>query len=394
MVFKCQEIISEAEHEESVDTHGHFRNSVEDGDGRMEMNVREARGHHGIVFHIGNGKPAILDQASADRELDKIAGCPDYDGTTTFYATPLLTDRTTREMVLESRLKHPRTVVNWKAFLSGVSNDGGNSVTDFAALDDVILGLYDPAIPAPPQVLDIHAERKRTKRGRRIPMRDREIYAMRHDVVPLLSRHPGLEVVIKHASDKRTLMLIKKLRALGYKIFAEICPHYLIRCHEDLYEGPGEGPNNGTAFNLHDLCWPLYKDEASMLALREAVLSGFDWVVYGSDWACHADDPSKDKAVKVNADGYVVGGVVITPAIAKSIVIDLFAGAGKLEHLDAYLSRNARRIYRLPPSRRRIRYVRKRWQVPDRIEGMGPDDTPFHVRPFQRGHYCNWKLAA
>lgn len=388
MALTCTEIPDVVETDEWVELHGHARNNRKDGDGRMEMNAPYLAGQYGVFVHIGNGKPAILDQASANRELKKLKASLPANDDTLLYAAPLLTDRTTPEMLLETRRRLPRNIPFWKAFLSGVSNDGGNSVTSFRTLSETIRAFYIPLGGIRPMIMHIHAERARKRNGRRLQMRDREWYAVRTDVNELLADHPDLEILLKHVSDKRTLKQVRKWRAEGRKVYVEICPHYLYRCHEDLYLGP----DGGTAFNLHELCWPLYKDEESMHALREAVLSGEDWIVYGTDWACHVDDPTRSSGVKVNSEGIVVGGTVLLPALAKSLIIDLFVEAGKLEYLNRYVSGNARKIHNLPPSRRRVRHERRPERVPMHIEGRGPRGRKLLAKPFMRGQECNWHL--
>jgi dihydroorotase len=382
------EIPDYAQIESSVDTHAHLRNCLADGDGRMEMNIRRIVNHHGVVFHIGNGAPAILDQTSADQELAKARSCLEPWEKLDIYAVPLIRDDTTPDMIIETRIARPRNVRSWKAFLSGVSNDGGNSVSDFAKLDATLRAFYEPVADTDEVILDIHAERKFDRQGRRIPMEDREWYAIKTDVAELLDRHPKLSVTIKHVSDARTLRQIVHWRVHGRKVYAEICPHYLFRCHEDLYEGPG----GGTAFNLHDLCWPLYKSAGSMQALRKAVLSGADWIMMGLDYACHNNDPTQSSKVKVNDEGIVVGGVTILPAVAKCLVIDLFAEAGRLDRINGYISRNARRVYGLPPASKIDRYDRMPWQVPLEITGDGPNGSTLRAKPFMRGQTMNWKI--
>jgi dihydroorotase len=388
MALSCIEIPDHVLTEPSVDAHAHLRNSLADGDGRMEMNVPQAVDHHDTIFHIGNGSPAILDQSSADRELAKARACIGPGKRLSIYAVPLLRDDTAPQAIIETRLMQPRSVRNWKAFLSGVSNDGGNSVSDFAKLDRTLRAFYEPVADSDEAVLDIHAERKFDRNGQRIPMNEREWYAITTDVEDLLQRHPRISVVIKHVSDHRTLEQIARWRDQGYRVYAEICPHYLYRCHEDLYEGPG----GGTAFNLHDLCWPLYKSEESQRALREAVLSGADWIVMGLDWACHNDDPTQSTRVKANNDGIVVGGVAILPAVAKCLVIDLFTEAGCLDRINGYISSNARRIYGLPLAKGLDRYDRMPWVVPEEITGTGPKGSTIRIKPFMRGQTMNWKI--
>jgi dihydroorotase len=388
MTFKCVEVLNRVHIEPSIDLHAHLRNSRADGDGRMELNMRQIGSHHEIIVHIGNGLPAILDQTSADQELAKANVCLEPDEKLQIFAGPLMTDKTTPAMIMETRMHQPRNVLFWKAFLSGVSNDGGNSVTDFKKMHHTLRAFYDSSVDASPMPLHIHAERKRDLHGKRIPIEDREWYAIRKDVSQLLTHHPDLTIVIKHVSDWRTIEQIKKWRQRGFKIFAEVCPHYLYRCHDDLFEGPG----GGTAFNLHDLCWPIYKDEKSMIALRELVLSGVDWVMLGTDWACHNDDSAQNKNVKVNDDGIVVGGVTILPGVAKSIIIDLFVEAGCIENINSYISSNARRVHGLPAATMLDQYDRIPWEIPLVKEGSGAWGKTIRLKPFMRGQVANWQI--
>jgi dihydroorotase len=197
-------------------------------------------------------------------------------------------------------------------------------------------------------------------------------------------------LVIKHVTDWRTIRFIREYWAKGYQVYGEICGHYMYKCHEDLYEGPG---GTGTAFNANDLCWPIYKSLKCMLALREAALSGEPCFFYGSDWACHIDDPTKEAGVKITNDGIVCGGVTIIPAVGLSLVIDLFVNEGRLEHLDAFLSGNARKAHGWPPATRKVRFIRKDWTVPKELPVLGPDGKT-KVLPFMRGQTCHWELAA
>lgn len=386
----CIEVPDEVLIDEIVDTHVHLRNLVRDGDGRMETNMRYVVSYIAVAVSIGNGNPPVLDQASADEHIADARSCLRKNENIDIYAAPLFTDATTPEMVRETRVTRPRTVPLWKMFLEGVSNDVGRNVTKISIARDAIRATYDDSIGAQKIPVHIHAERKFNRQGKRLDMKDREWYAVNHDVRELLETHPGMVLVIKHVTDERTIHFIREYCARGYQIYGEICGHYLYKCHEDLYEGPG---GKGTAFNANDLCWPIYKSDKSMRALREAAMSGEACFFYGSDWACHVDDPTKGKNVKITNDGIVCGGVTIIPAVGLSLVIDLFVEAGKLEYLNAFLSGNARKVHGWPPATRKVRFVRKDWTVPLKLPVNGPNGQT-KALPFMRGQACHWKLAA
>lgn len=390
MALRCVEEINEVWIDESVDTHDHLRDLAAHGDGRMEMSVGHALGEHGVIMSIGNNPRAVLDQATADAHIRDAYGCIPPGSDLTILAAPLMTDATTPEMVLEARLTTPRTVPFWKVFLFGVSNDAGKSVRDLRNIDAAVTASCDVRVPAPKVPIHYHVEEKYDAQGNRIEMRHREYYAMRFVIAPFIERHPGAVHVVKHVSDLRTLGLVKALRSRGYEVYAEVSAHYLCKCHEDLYEGPG----GGTAFNANDLCWPIYKSAASMHALNKQVVNCGDEVFFGSDRALHLHDPTKPERVKITDEGIVCGGVAILPAVSKSIVIDRFVDAGKTENLDAYFSGNARRVHHLPPARKKVRYVREPWTVPYRLDGTGPTGEPIEALLFMRGQTMNWRRAA
>jgi len=230
-------------------------------------------------------------------------------------------------------------------------------------------------------------ERKFGRDGWVLEMRDREWYAIEHDFADVLEIDPKGSHAVKHVSDGRTIARIDECREAGYNVYAEFSPHYFVRNHESLYEGAG---GKGTAFNAHDLCWPIYKSRASQLALIDAALDGKSHHFFGSDCAYHVDDPTRASGVKITSDGVVCGGAAILPALGKSIIIDLFAENGKKHLLNGFLSANARKALNFPPARTKVRYQYDPQKVPSLFTGTGPDG-PIKIRPFMRGETYKWR---
>lgn len=371
----------------SVDPHLHGRNSRTDNDGKMEMIMKYAADEHEVLVLIGNTAPhTILTQADVDEYLVDARTCIPAGKEIDLYVAPLLTDHTTPEMVYEMRRKEPRTAVFLKGFLSGVSNDYGHSVTDIAKLEKVLHACHDRRIKGPPLPVHWHMERKFDRFGNVLEMRDREWYAIKHDFDLLLKVDPKGSHTVKHVSDGRSIQRIDYLRSSGYNVFAEFASQYFKRTHEDLYEGPG---GKGTQFNSHDLAWPLYKSRKSQCRLIQAALSGKEHHFFGSDCAWHVDDPTQKTGVKVTCEGVVCGGTAISPALSKSIVIELFVNAGKAHLLNAFLSRNARRALGLPAARTKVTYRRQPTRVPEVFVGEGPNGK-FVVHPFMKGETYEW----
>lgn len=390
MPLKCEEVVNEVWIDESVDPHDHLRDLAIHGDGRMEMSVPLALGEHQTIISIGNNTRTVIDQATADEHIANAYSCiPGREHEIVILAAALVTDLTSPQMVVEMRTHVPRTVAFLKVFLFGASNDAGKSVKDLHSIDDAIRMTYAPEIDAPKIPVHYHAEEKWADDGSKVPVRDREYYAMIHRIAPLIRRHPEGVFYIKHVSDKRTFDVIRRLRAEGFEVYAEICFHYMYCCFNDLFEGP----NGSTMLNGYLFCLPPYKDEDSMAAINKEACDPEDWKVGASDRAMHLHDPTKSGGVKVTDLGIVCGGLFVLPAVQKSLIIDRFIEAGKLENLDAFLSTNARRIHHLPPSTRKVRYVREPWTVPMEVTGIGKDGEAIKALPFMRGQTMNWRRA-
>jgi dihydroorotase len=372
----------------SVDPHFHARNDYDQGDGRMEVILTAACQEHEAIVCIGNSSPIILTQQGADEYLNLAQKHVAAGSKVDLYVAPLLTDATTPAMIYEMR-RDPR-IPFIKGFLAHVSNDGGHSVSNIRALRPTLLACHDESTDAPPLPVHWHMERKFDRKKGVIAMRNREWYAIRNDLAVVLEVDPKGSHTVKHVSDARTLARLREYRRKGYCVYGEIASHYFVRNHEDLYEGPD---GKGTAFRAHDLCWPIYKSRDSQLKLIEAALSETDieeglWF-FGSDCACHKDDPTCASGAKITNDGVVCGGTAILPALSKSIVIDLFVKRGKEHLLNAFLSGNARRALGLPPARTKVCYVREERIVPDVL----PADKPFwptQMRPFMKGEKYYW----
>jgi len=365
----------------SVDPHFHGRNSIAEGDGRLEIILPLAAVEHESIVLIGNTNPPLLTATEASQYISEAYRHLPGGVFPRLYAAPLLTDRTTPTMIYEMR--QCRRVAFIKGFLSGVSNDGGHNVSNVRALQATLIACHDNAIDAPPLPVHWHMERKFDAHGSVIEMREREWYAIENDLALVLEIDPEGSHTVKHVSDARTIDRLRCYREKGFTVYAEIASHYLVRCHEDLYEGQG----GGTAFNAHDLCWPIYKSRASQLALTRAALTGAaeGWAFFGSDCACHKNDPTRESDSKITQRGVVCGGTAILPAVSKSIVIDLFVRNGEALSLDAFLSGNARRAMGLPPADTNALYVREERTIPESLNRKG-----VHIRPFMAGETYHW----
>jgi dihydroorotase len=389
MNAETEEVVNEVRVLAEVDTHTHPRDKRIKGDGRMETLVPVLADEFETVVAIGNCKKPVIDVPSAREWRSDIDSCVPLGKSLDVRIAALVRDDTPASLIAEAYdIPGPAEIDVLKIFFTGVSNDYGNSVSHPGKIDALVRATYTGIkYRNRPMHVMIHCESKYDDSGNRIEMRDREWWAFKNYVEPLVRKHPDAHFTVAHVSDYRTLEGIYELASQGFNIWGEIGAHYMFQCHEDLYEGKG---NKGTTFQAHKLCWPLYKAESSMHALQQAALSGVLCFHYGSDWACHADDPGKEAGVKITGDGEVCGGVAIWPTVGKSLIIDLFVKNGKQVELDRFMSLNARQKFGLPPPSFMHTYVRKDWEVPKVITGEGPSG-PFKIRPFMRGEVCHWQ---
>jgi dihydroorotase len=251
-----------------------------------------------------------------------------------------------------------------KMFLRSVSNAGGADVDDVSKIIPVLRAMSNVGgfnHKKRPMTLSIHAERKYDFSGVRLNFLERERVAIERDIPYLLQEVPEAHIIICHVSDAFTIEVIRHYRKKGYNIWGEICPHYTIWTCDDLFEGPGDK----TMLNTHLFCLPIFKTEADRRAILEAMLSGEDCWIFGTDEACHLDNPTKSEGVKINSKGFVVGGQTQIPQATVSYVIEKAVEAGRIDILPGFLSHNGREALGLPKSTTEITFRQKDWVVQD-----------------------------
>ncbi len=351
--------------------HDHFRDIAEEGDGRAEILVPMAAKVEEVALSMGNVKRVVNTARRAREYKDNMSRLIPKGRPLRILVAGLLSSNVTPEEIIAG-YDRPDGQEDWdamKAFMYGASNDEGNSVKFFQdvlpqlkAMSDVNRFRYKKR----PMPLLVHAERKfkaeRTngalRFGPRLRVRDREWEAVLEDI-DYIVRKLGVEVTVEHVSDRRTIQRIDAWNRDGYQVWGGIAPHYTEYSFDDLVEGAG--------FNAQCLCWPLFKDEEDRAAIHAAMLSGKAWYYFGSDRACHPNDMTQEVGVKINKAGRVTAGQAQIPEAVISYCIEKFAEAGKLEHLNGFLSTNGMRRFGLE-AKTRITFKREDWTVPRTIE--------------------------
>lgn len=374
-------------------SHTHPRDTTLAGDGRAESRIPLFAKAYEEVIAMGNTSPPITSVAIARSKAAQWRALVPHGHRLGIHVAGLLAEGTLPAEVLAGYDCPPgdEAWIAMKIFLRAASNANGADVGDVHAIVPVLNAMtYGPFHHKQrPMALMVHAERKFTPDGRRIALFDRERYAMEQDIDYLLREVPGACIIICHVSDRQTLNMIRDFRRQGYQVFAEIAPHYALYCHDDLFEGL----DGGTMFNAHRFCLPVFKTAEDRDAILKAMVSGESWIFFGSDDACHIDDPTRPSGVKINRQGYVVGGQTQVPVAVVSYVIEQFAEAGALDYLAGFLSDNGRDAIGLPRSTRMQAFRRQDWTVPKTLQHQFPDGRTISFQVAMGGQTCKYLCA-
>ena len=69
----------------------------------------------------------------------------------------------------------------------------------------------------------------------------------------------------------------------------------------------------------------------------------------------------------------------------------MFAGAGKLDRLEAFASLNGAKHYGLPPNQETITLERSSWTAPEEVKFEGPEERAFVYRG---GETIEWRVVS
>lgn len=359
-----------------VNTHGHPRNPYEDGDGRSNLMIPTYNQVFADLIGIGN---TTIPLTTVERALAMKARWQALSiwgrEPTKIHVAGLLTETTNPEEIINGydRPDGQEAWIAMKMFLRAVSNSGGHDIDNVKAVISCVKAMTYTKWKrkTKPMVLKIHCERKLTPLGRVIPIDDRERIAVQRDVEFILTEVPEAQIEICHVSDGETIEAIRYFQKMGFNVTGEISPHYAEYTSDDLFDD-GCG---GTAFNSHRFCLPKFKSPKDRRIILDAMLSGERWWHYGDDGACHDDNPMLEKGVKINSKGIVLGGQTQLPVAVVSQVLERFAEAGRLAHVQAFLVDNARELYGLPKRKSSITFLNEDWLVPEVLSHRFPDKT-------------------
>ncbi|MDR0580232.1 MAG: dihydroorotase [Campylobacteraceae bacterium] len=166
----------------------------------------------------------------------------------------------------------------------------------------------------------------------------------------LATSFPKLTIIMEHITTQASTELLERYENL----YATITLHHLLITLDDVVGG---------LLNPHLFCKPIAKRYEDREALLKLALNANKKVMFGSDSAPHTID-------KKECCGCAAG--VFSAPIALSALAELFEKHNKLTNLQAFVSNNAKNMYKLTPSKKKITLEKKEWIVPSSYDDVVP----------------------
>lgn len=237
-----------------------------------------------------------------------------------------------------------------KLYPAGATTNSEAGVREIGAMDRVFKMMEELEIP-----LLVHGETHGFVMDREREFCD--IY--RH----LATTYPRLQITMEHITTADAVQLLDEFSNLR----ATVTLHHLIITLDDVVGG---------LMDPHLFCKPIAKRPEDREALLQAALSAHPKLMLGSDSAPHPID-------KKECPGCAAG--VFTAPILLPLLAELFARHGALQHLQAFASDNARRLYGVTPPPKTVVLEDTPMTIPARY---GP------VVPMWAGRTIGWSVVS
>ncbi len=240
-------------------------------------------------------------------------------------------------------------ILGLKLYPAGATTQSDAGVVDFDGIAPTVALMEELGIP-----LLVHGE----SRGF-VMEREREFM----EVYQWLAQNfPKLHIVMEHITTADALELMERYE----NVTATVTLHHLLITLDDVV---------GALMQPDLFCKPIAKTPRDLEALRNAVLSGHERLVFGSDSAPHPRH-------KKECCGCAAG--VFTAPVALPILAEFFEEADCLERLAPFVSGLAQRLYGITPPAKNVILEPVPWQVPERYGD---------VRPFRAGETLRWSVT-
>jgi len=309
----------------------------------------------GRAIIMPNLAPPVTTTEMARAYRERILAALPEDSSFEPLMTLYLTDNTSPD---EIRKAGQSGFVNaLKLYPAGATTNSAAGVTDLDQLTAALETMAEVGLP-----LLAHGEV--TDPG--VDVFDREAVFIERHLAPLVTRFPGLKVVLEHVTTAQGVAFVHNS---GPNVAGTITAHHLLLNRNAIFVG---------GLNPHAYCLPVLKREPHREALVAAATSGNPKFFLGTDSAPHA------RAAKESGCGCAG---IYTAHAAIELYAAAFEDAGALDKLEGFASLFGPAFYGLESNAEMITLVKEEWRVPDTYE-LG-DAT---VVPMGAGQNLKWKM--
>ncbi len=273
-------------------------------------------------------------------EIDKAAQSDCFAAYMTLFFRPY-----SRAELLEAKDE----IIGIKLYPAGITTRSENGVADFNDIDETLALMEELQIP-----LLVHGESNGF-----VLDREKEFLTIYQR---LAESFPSLHIIMEHITTAAAVDFLERHQ----NVSATLTLHHLLITLDDVVGG---------LLQPDLFCKPIAKRPDDRLRLREAVFSGHERIMFGSDSAPHPRH-------KKECCGCAAG--IFSAPVALPMLAELFEEADRLELLQNFTSGNACQRYGLQPPAKSVTLEKKPWIVPE-LCGT--------VKPFLAGRQISWSIT-
>lgn len=243
-----------------------------------------------------------------------------------------------------------REIIGIKLYPAGITTRSESGVSDFGGIDETLSLMEEMQIP-----LLVHGESNGF-------VMDRE-----KEFLPVYKRlaetFPKLHIIMEHITTAEAVEFVDRYS----NVSATVTLHHLMITLDDVIGG---------LMDPDLFCKPVAKTPRDLECLKDAVFSGHNRIMFGSDSAPH---PRHKKECCGCAAG-IFSAPFVLPMLA-----ELFEDADRLDLLQSFISDIACARYDLKPLKKVVTLEKKSCKVPDLCD---------NVKPFGAGRSLRWSITA
>ena len=254
--------------------------------------------------------------------------------------------RSYRKSELEELLNH---IIGIKLYPAGVTTQSESGVSDFSIIEKTLSHMQELRIP-----LLVHGE------SNGFVMEREKEFLQTYDYIA--RNFPDLHIVMEHITSADSVEFLDKFD----NVSATVTVHHLMITLDDVV---------GDLMEPDMFCKPIAKTPRDREALKSAVFTGHQKLMFGSDSAPHPRH-------KKECCGCAAG--IFSAPVALPILAELFDKADKLDLLQDFVSGIARKRYNITPPEKTITLEDKAFLVP-LLSG--------EVKSFLAGKKVAWRIV-